>query len=345
MSYVIILHSLGHGGVLASVAEGSTQFKAAWFLEIWAYGAVDIFALTSGYVVNIKKDTKSFLNSYFVLWLEVVFYSLVCVCSLKAMSFDISKKDFIEAVFPVFNNNYWYFTALTGLYIIMPAILKFTVNSSRTALKNAFVIVFLFFSVLDVFIKRFIPGSGYSFVWLSFLFFLGIVIKECQIGQMIKTGYIIIAIPMLTIITWYWRVYGTSLNIMKLSIDPGLLVSYVSPTVLGGAILYIILFSRLKVNKTWEKVIAFLSSGAFAAYLLNDNPLVRQYVITNRFVHLATKPSGSLALLIIIFAGCFLLGAVLIDKIRQILFRVLRVKERTGEAVRIISGKLIAKDE
>ena len=50
MFFVVVLHSLGQGGILFNTAVGSSQYKVAWLLEIFAYGAVDIFALISGYV-------------------------------------------------------------------------------------------------------------------------------------------------------------------------------------------------------------------------------------------------------------------------------------------------------
>ena len=57
MVFVIVLHSLGQGGILSASVSQSSQYKAAWLLEIIAFCAVDIFGLISGYV-SYNKTTK-----------------------------------------------------------------------------------------------------------------------------------------------------------------------------------------------------------------------------------------------------------------------------------------------
>lgn len=50
MYMVAVLHTLGQGGILGSFKQGDLSFSIAWFLETAAFGAVDCFALISGYV-------------------------------------------------------------------------------------------------------------------------------------------------------------------------------------------------------------------------------------------------------------------------------------------------------
>ena len=42
MLFVVVLHTLGHGGVLANAPAGTMQYSTSWALEIIAYPAVDI---------------------------------------------------------------------------------------------------------------------------------------------------------------------------------------------------------------------------------------------------------------------------------------------------------------
>ena len=56
MFYVLVLHVLGQGGVLEAAAEGTALHRFAWFLETWAYCAVDVFALISGYVSYTERE-------------------------------------------------------------------------------------------------------------------------------------------------------------------------------------------------------------------------------------------------------------------------------------------------
>ena len=64
MFFVVLLHSLGHGGVLKNTIIDSPQYKFAWFLEIFAYCAVDVFALISGYVSYTNKEKKTNYSKY-----------------------------------------------------------------------------------------------------------------------------------------------------------------------------------------------------------------------------------------------------------------------------------------
>ena len=50
MFLVVLLHSLGQGGLLYNLSMPDKQHSFVWFLEIFAYCAVNIFGLISGYV-------------------------------------------------------------------------------------------------------------------------------------------------------------------------------------------------------------------------------------------------------------------------------------------------------
>ena len=58
MFFIIILHTLGQGGIVKNTISTTPQFRYAWALEIIAYCAVDIFALISGYVSYTDKEKK-----------------------------------------------------------------------------------------------------------------------------------------------------------------------------------------------------------------------------------------------------------------------------------------------
>ena len=58
MFFVVILHSLGKGGLLDNTVVDSPQYKLVWFMEVCAYCAVNIFALISGYVSFKQKEIR-----------------------------------------------------------------------------------------------------------------------------------------------------------------------------------------------------------------------------------------------------------------------------------------------
>ena len=105
MLYVLILHTLGKGGILKTVEPGSMQFAAAWFLEMIAYTAVDIFALISGYVSFKQKEKKVNYANYVMLWLQVVSYGIaITVIGKLIIPSTVGKKDLFLCLFPVLSN-------------------------------------------------------------------------------------------------------------------------------------------------------------------------------------------------------------------------------------------------
>ena len=82
--FVTVLHVLGQGGILESTSPSEINYWIAWFLEICAYGAVNCFALISGYVmVNKTIKTKNIIG----LWFQVLFYSLLFTSLFFVFSF------------------------------------------------------------------------------------------------------------------------------------------------------------------------------------------------------------------------------------------------------------------
>ena len=81
MFYVVMLHCLGHGGIIYNATVNSIQYKTSWLMEIICYCAVDIFALISGYVAYSNSYKKTNYANYVILWLEIVFYGILGVIS------------------------------------------------------------------------------------------------------------------------------------------------------------------------------------------------------------------------------------------------------------------------
>lgn len=78
MYMVAVLHTLGQGGIIGSFKQGDLSFSIAWFLETAAFGAVDCFALISGYVgyhshFRYKKGLRLWFQTFFTR-LESLFY-------------------------------------------------------------------------------------------------------------------------------------------------------------------------------------------------------------------------------------------------------------------------------
>lgn len=74
MFMVVILHVLGNGGILASTTNLSLKGEVYWALEILCYGAVNIYAIISGYV---GYKTKHKVSHLITLSLQIAFFAIM----------------------------------------------------------------------------------------------------------------------------------------------------------------------------------------------------------------------------------------------------------------------------
>ena len=122
MLMVVMLHVLGQGGILDAVKPFSCNYYAANFLETLSYGAVDCFAIISGYV---GVDSKFRYISIVTLWRKVAFYTLVITGgTMLLFPSGVTAAAIQKSLFPVSTSHYWYVTAYFLLFFFMPFLNK-----------------------------------------------------------------------------------------------------------------------------------------------------------------------------------------------------------------------------
>ncbi len=344
MFFVIVLHALGHGGLLDGSPAGSAAYRAAWGLEAFAFCAVDIFALISGYVSYRGERRPTRFSSYLMLWFEVVFYGVVITAVflvIKPASVSLMRAAAVCA--PVLTNRYWYFTAYTGLVIIKPVLDAGLGRIYKRTAAKVFIAVFVVFSLLNSVTDVFKLEKGYSFAWIALLYVMGATMKKCDIGAGVKPVFAAVGIIALWLVTWVWKLFWKTDLLPGGFIDDRLLVSYVSPTVLGMAVLFIILFSKLRPGRFARKAAGFAAPGAFAVYIINEHWLIRTEIMKGNFAFLAQKPVPVMLAAVVGFAAAFVLASLAADKLRQLLFKAARVDKATawiGRKTDLAIGKL-----
>ena len=102
MFMVVVLHVLGHGGILANAEALSFKWFIVSGIEALCIIGVNCFALITGYV-NGEKTFK--LKNIINLGLQVFFYSIVISMIFYICGFaQFSLKGFIGFLFPVISN-------------------------------------------------------------------------------------------------------------------------------------------------------------------------------------------------------------------------------------------------
>ena len=334
MLYVVILHAVGPGGILNAAAEGTWQYQVAWFLETWTYCAVNIFALVSGYVSYSDRAKRTKWSSYILLWLQVVFYGVAVTLVFNGFHPElVTKTDLLLTLFPVSNGLYWYLNAYTGLFVLMPLLNAGLRHCPLHTLKKVFVVLFAVFSVYEAVVQRMALAGGYSFGWILVLYLMGAIIRKCGIGKRVTAWQAWIGTAVLCLLAWLWRMYGPEFSIRGVFVGKNLWISYLSPMVLGAAVLQVIAFSKMQIRGGLRKLIAFAAPGAFAVYILNCHRIIWAYMMTDKFAVLAQRPVYTLVFWVAVFSCAFVVISILIDRVRIFLFKVFRVREIVELAV------------
>ncbi len=337
MLMVVILHVLGQGGILGNAEYLSVQYHVAWLLEIICYCAVNCYALISGYVMI---DTNYKYKKYLLTWFHVFIYSIgITLIFMLWNSQSVSLEILVKSFFPVLGRRWWYFTAYTGVYFLVPFLNTMINGLDKKKIYSLCITLIVMFSLLSTIVWRFwgdLFGTqdGYSMLWLVVLYILGASYKKCQSDMENRFKNI----SKMTTIVWIVCIVITfTLHNLGRYLPDGFhgketlvnsLITYISPTVLGCACCMLVVFSRLKISSSkWKRCVSRISRLSFGVYLIHVHPLVWQW-LSKRFVSLATMPVWKMLLGITISSLFIFLLCICVDAIRYKLFQLLKLRER-----------------
>lgn len=324
---ITLLHTLGHGGILRSAGVLSRAYKAAWLLEIGAYCAVNCYGLISGFVGYGRKQRWA---SLLCLYAQVLFYTVITTALFRVWRPEtVTQETVLMAVFPFAYDTYWYFTAYFCLFFFMPFLNALVEKLDRGMLRKMLISAFLIFSVLPTVFHEDIgkAGSGYTFLWLAILYTVGAYIKKYNLHAG-KSGYRpILCYLACVLITWLFKMVTETLERgIPVELQHGdYLVSYISPTIVICAIALLLFFADLKCGRKLIPFIRFFAPVSFGAYLLHDEPLIREYLLHDSLTgYLSFRTVKMLPAVIATALLIWLIGS-LVDRVRLELFRLLKV--------------------
>lgn len=277
-----------------------------------------------------------------MLWLQVAFYSiLITLLFLIFQAKTVSVKELMKSVFPVTSSQYWYFSAYTGVFFMIPWLNKIVQNFEKRYVKVFMIYIFgfsLYVTIAKVFGDPFRLKEGYSFLWLAILYVIGAVIKKYEIYKKVKKKKAIIILMILIIFTLIWKVGISKLTTYLFGKKrlTDLFVSYVSPTILGVAVLLLLVFTNLKIKTCLKKFIIIVSSSAFGVYLIHVQPLVFEYIIRERYTYIGNLQAYLIPIVVVLNAIIIFIMGIFIDKIRMMLFELFKVNRLAEKIENII---------
>lgn len=327
MYYIVILHVLGKGGVL-SHAEGS-NYVLAWALEIWAFCAVDIYALVSGFVGYRERPKEVSTTPLVKRWLQVFFWSSsIGVLVWAARPGLITNGELGMCFLPLSTNRYWYFTAYAPLVVVAPLINYAVREMGEREARIVLSVLVVALSGISTFAKSVDPfrlHTGYSALWLMFLYFGGALMKKLMLGKEISASRLVTAAALAFACSLCWKLGMKShaFSLVSIKIDDTNLITYTSPTILTVAVCHVVLFSRMRLSRRVASIVEALVPASFGVYLIHTHPMIFEHVLNNRFASIATlNPLLVIPAVLTCAAGIFSV-CLLIEKARLVLARSL----------------------
>ncbi|MCQ2081846.1 MAG: acyltransferase family protein [Lachnospiraceae bacterium] len=324
MISIMVLHIMGQGGVIENLSVGGPQYFTAWALEIICFFGVTTYGIISGFV---GVDAHYRVTNIIYTWLQVFFYTIIITTLFYFFVPEVVHGSaFLSACFPVFTEQYWYFSAYFGVFFLMP-VLNFAIkNMDRRMINITFGFFLTAFSVCPVIFSTdiFALREGYSFGWLLAAYFFGAYAKKFDIFKKIKSINLLLIFCLATALTYAFKV------VCDLVIGKGgdRLVQYNSPTVLLASLALVCLFSRIDIKNKMGKLILAAGPLTFGVYLINCQPLVWKYLMKDRFISYADlNPALMVIRVLLVALEIFFIG-IAVDALRRLLFEVIGLRRR-----------------
>lgn len=335
MLMVPIVHVIGQGGILGTAVPFSIQYESAWMLMSFVLVAVNCFILITGYVYY-GKETKYYRLA--TLWIEVLFYSILILLLFYFMfPTEFGFEDVWKNIIPTFYtkgqfSRYWFFTAYVGMFLISPFVNIALKHFDKKQDLAAFLSLFIIFSLLPTILNQdmaFNLNEGYSVLWFIVLYYTGGLLHKYEIFKKLKSNKWLLIYIVCSLISWSIIYILESLGLIETGFGLYSFNCYLSPLYFIGGIALFCVFKNIKITKSFSiSMIKFFAPVCFGVYLMHDNMLVDRYFLAKKFEFLANMDPISMIIGIILIGAGIFVACSLIDWIRELLFRKLKVKSR-----------------
>lgn len=325
MFMIVIIHINCHGGIIYRGFEKHDLL--VWLLEALVLSAVDCFALLSGYV-GITSHFR--FGKAVQRWLQVLFWSVFFTVVFFIIKPEIFSADtLIKSFFPIMFSQYWYFTAYMCMYLFTPFLNAAVDHIDKKQAGILVLTVFFAVSVLPTVFQRDVygTGNGFSVIWLTALYVVGACVRRFDFFEKLpqRVWYSVLLVSVL--LTYLSRLIIIDYKEVNpdFSWDWSAFTVYTSPTIFTEAFSLLMIFRRICIkSEKIKNTVMFFSPLAFGVYLVHEHPLVREYVIENRFYHFHGLHTLLIVPAIILSGIVIFIVCAILEYIRILLFKSIK---------------------
>ena len=348
MLMVVMEHVCGYQNYSGAVAQFSIGWHLISILCCLTIVAVNCFGLITGYVnAERKYNIKNILN----LWLQVAF-----ICAVTNIVFylvkpgTVSVKDILLSCLPVFSKQYWYFSAYFLLFFFIPLLNVIIRHTDKKLLLTVLAMVGILTGCLASLTKTdiFVLGGGYSTIWLMYLYLLGGAVKKHGLCIRIKGKPVKAYVYLLLY-------FGCALLNFAFSYAFVLVAKKTTEAYVGnynfifntlGALFLLLFFANIKIKS--NRFISMLGVTSFGVYLIHEQRLIKGQFICAKFTFLQTLNPFIAILTIIGISIAIYVICTVIEYLRQLLFKFIRIPKLTAwcqQKIENVYHKMGSKDK
>ena len=248
-----------------SIIPGKELF---FYLSTWTesvgYIGVNLYAIITGYVCL---NSKWRLSRYIELWMQVAFYTIgilafgLLLSHFGVLPWDISWKSVWKILLQLpCGSSYWYFSAYSALFFIMPFLNKILVQLKQREyilLLGSLLVLILCANILN---RHTLYAGGYNVTWLTVLYVTGAYFQRFS--------------PKVSPLLAGSIAFSCTLQPLLCSVLhlPGYL-SYCSPVMVLYSLLFFLLMYKFCIEKEWaRRLIMWAAPLSFGVYLIHVHP-------------------------------------------------------------------------
>ena len=276
MFLVILWHFVGQGGLLAHAEPGSAKYWILSFMQILSCCCVNVYGLTTGYVMWHKSFRLSRVTK---LWVTTAFWSVAVSCVFFVLVPESrTLSEMVSMFLPVLRGRYWFFTAYVVVMLLSPVLNLVIRSLSRGQFRLLLAVLFLLFGIIPVAslgndVLRI--STGHHFSWMIVLYIIGgylsrFVNRDSKSSAFWLLGYFSFALVHL--------LYKFAVTAVGLGAFGNLLLTYPSPLIVGEAICLFLYFRDLGIGISDDsivgKLIRFAAPGVYSVYVIHVHLLV-----------------------------------------------------------------------
>lgn len=330
MLMVVTLHYLVKGRALVSLIEDTGALNMLlWFVEALCIVTINLYVLISGYFLV---DAEWKISRLVTLWFQVMFYSLGVPVVCLALGLGEVKQwglyDWINVLFPVQMEHYWFITAYVVLYLFVPALSAGVKRITKKQHQLMIAGLLLVFSIPKSILPIGIPTDrfGYDFGWFLCLFMIASYIRRYNIpffgNKRRSFAVYILAVMGIWGISFLCAVLSRKGLSFTYAMEMPYCYNHILVLIASVALFFVFRYIQIPQGRV-SNIICKISSYSLGVYLLHENLAVRTKWQFWMGIEQVRDGVGIFPHMLLTVVAVFVVG-IMVDFVRDCIFKVVQ---------------------